>query len=339
MKKLLLAVLLTLFGYGTLAARAEISIAAEAAVLMEKDSKRVLYGKNEHARHLTASIAKIMTAIVAIEHGNLEKWCVVDEMTIRQTGSSLYLERGDRVRLLDLLYGLMLRSGNDAAYLIATNVGENYDDFIYLMNETAKKIGMKSSSFSNPSGLDEDSANYSTAYDMALLMAYALENKTFRKITGAKKYEAKTAEGKLLYFVNKHRLVHTLEYVTGGKTGYTTSARRTLVTSAHRDGMELIVVTFDCGNDWQVHQNLFKFGYGNYRLATVIKRQIIKVNDYLYPATPMITSDVRYPVREGEKLVLMIYLLRAPGSSRIVGKAVLFLDGTKVFETEIHRYY
>lgn len=339
MKKILLAILLVFAGYGALRARAEVSVDAASAILLEKDSKRVLYGKNIDERRLTASIAKIMTAIVAIEHGDLEKWCLVDEVATRQTGSSLYLELGDRVRLIDLLYGLMLRSGNDAAYLIAANVGRGYDDFIYLMNETAKKIGMKSSSFSNPSGLDEDSANYSTAYDMALLMAYALNNKLFRKIAGAKKYVAKTGEGKTMYFVNKHRLILSLDYVTGGKTGYTTSAKRTLVTSAKKDGMEIIVVTFNCGNDWQVHKNLLEYGFNNYKIATVIRRQIVKVNDYLYPATPMITEDVRYPAREGEKFVFVIYLLKKPSSGMVIGKATLYLDGKKVFETDIHRYY
>ncbi|MCK9536254.1 MAG: serine hydrolase [Bacilli bacterium] len=339
MKKILLILLIVFAGYGGVKVKAALSVDAASVILMEKDSARILYGKNIEERYLTASITKIMTAVVAIEHGDLDQYCIVDNATIRQIGSCIYMQLGDRIKLIDLIYGLMLRSGNDAAYLIATNVGRNYDEFIYLMNETAKKIGMHSSCFSNPSGLDDESANYSSAYDMALLMAYALNNKIFRKITSTKKYVAKTSDGNHLYFINKHQLIQSLDYVTGGKTGYTMRAKRTLVTSAQRDGMELIVVTFNCGNDWAVHKNLFEYGYANYKIATIIKRQIIKVNDYLYPATPMINDDIRYPIKEGEKLTCIIYLLKKPLNNLIVGKAVLYLDGVEVFKTDIYRYY
>ena len=339
MKKLLLFLMIVFIGYGSVAVKAEPVVSASAAILMEKDSKRILYGKNINNRYLTASIAKIMTALVAIENGDLNKYCVVDDKTVRQIGSSIYLQLGDRIKLIDLVYGLMLRSGNDAAYLIATNVGRNYNDFIYLMNETAKKIGMRSSCFSNPSGLDEDTANFSTAYDMALLMSYALNNKLFAQIIAAKRYTVKTLDNNSLYFVNKHRLIHTLDYVIGGKTGYTVNAHRTLVTCAKKNNMVLIVVTFNCGNDWTVHQNLLEYGYNNYKMATIIKRQIVKVNDYLYPATPVINDDIKYPIKEGEKLTCIIYLLRRPYNNSVIGQAVLYLDGVPVLKSDICRYY
>jgi len=318
--------------------KATFDVQAASAILMEKDTKRVLYEKNIHERYLTASIAKIMTAIVAIENGNLDKYCVVDEVTTRQIGSSIYLKLNDEIKLIDLIYGLMLRSGNDAAYLIANNVGKDYEDFIYLMNETAKKIGMKNSSFSNPSGLDEESANYSTAYDMALLMAYALDNEIFRKITGSKTYACKTKNGESLYFVNKHRLIQSKDYVTGGKTGYTTSAKRTLVTSAMKNNMELIVVTFNCGNDWTVHEMLFDYGYENYTMQVFHRGEIIKINDNFYP-TPYLIYDLKYPVKKDDNIKYVIKLLKNPGNRLQIGRAEIYLDEKLVYSVPIYRYY
>ena len=124
-----------------------------------------------------------------------------------------------QVKLIDLLYGMMLRSGNDAAYMIAKSVGKNVDNFVIMMNEYAKKIGMKYSVFSNPSGLDDESYNYSTAYDMALLMASALNNDVFKQITSTRKYTFKSTNGSYRSFTNKHKLVTAYDFVTGGKTG------------------------------------------------------------------------------------------------------------------------
>lgn len=317
-----------------------INMSASAAILMDKDSGRILYQNNINSRFLTASIAKIMTAIVAIENGNIEAFYKVDEETARQEGSSLYMELGDEIKLIDLLYGLLLRSGNDAAVLIARNVFGKYDDFIYEMNETAKKIGMTNSTFSNPSGLDENSANFSTCYDMALLMAYALDNNLFRKINSTKTYRIETKNGMIIDCYNKHHLLHSTSYVTGGKTGYTTSAKRTLVTSARVEDMELIAVTMDSNNDdFIVHRQLFDYGFENYQMFLVLKRQIIKVNDSFYKATPIILEDIKYPVKQGEDVNCVIKLLKNPGSKLIIGQAIIRLDGEIVKRVDIYRYY
>lgn len=337
MKKLILGLIILLSSF-TLSIKASFEIHATSAILMEKDSKRVMYEKNIHNRYLTASIAKIMTAIVALENGDLDKYYKVDKETISQIGSSIYLKLDDEVKLIDLVYGLMLRSGNDAAYLIAVSVGEDYDDFINLMNETAKKIGMKNSSFSNPSGLDEESANYSTAYDMALLMAYCLDNELFRKITGTKTHVSKTKEGELLYFVNKHRLIQTKDYVTGGKTGYTTNAKRTLVTSAKKNNMELIAVTFNCGDDWNAHDALFNYGFSYFEMKVFHRGEIIKINDALYP-TPYLISDLKYPVKSDDNIKYLIKLLKKPGSKQQIGRAEIYLDEKLVHHVPIYRYY
>ncbi len=338
----ILAVVLFLFGFNLkVNTQGEyIPMSASAAILMDKDSGRILYQKNINARFLTASIAKIMTAIVAIENGKLDDYYLVDEKTVLEEGSSLYLEAGDRVKLIDLLYGLILRSGNDAAHLIALNVFRDYDHFIYMMNETAKVIGMTNSSFANPSGLDEVTANYSTCYDMALLMAYALDNNLFRKITQTKTYRIETYSGNIIDCYNKHHLVHSLNYVTGGKTGYTSKAKRTLVTSAYKEDFELIAVTLNSNNDdFHVHRSLFEYGFEHYRMYMVLKRQIIKVNDSLYKATPIILEDIKYPITGNEKVECRIQLLKDPKNKLIIGKALIYLDGKIVKKVDIYRYY
>ena len=228
----------------------------------------------------------------------------------------------------DLLYGLMLRSGNDAAVLIAKNVFKDYDHFIYMMNETAKKIGMTDSAFANPSGLDEENANFSTCLDLALLMAYALDNNLFRKIAGTKTYSIITEKGNVIDCYNKHHLLHSLDYVSAGKTGYTSKAKRTLATSAMADGMELIAVTMNSNNDdYSVHRRLFEYGFSNYEMFMVLKRQIIKVNDDFYTETPIILEDIKYPVLEKENVTCTIKLLKNPGSKLIIGQAVIVVNG------------
>lgn len=345
-KKFLIIILLFFLFYGSAGAKIKANIteripmSASAAILMDKDSGRILYQKNINVRFLTASISKIMTAIIAIEDGDLNEYYKVDEETARQEGSSLYLELEDKVKLIDLLYGLMLRSGNDAAVLIARNVFKDYDHFIYMMNETAKKIGMTNTAFANPSGLDEENANFSTCHDMALLMAYALDNNLFRKIAGTKTYRIVTENGNIIDCYNKHYLIHTQDYVTGGKTGYTTKAKRTLVTSAKKDEMELIAVTMNSNNDdFNVHRQLFDYGFSNYRMFLVLKRQIIKVNDALYTATPVVLDDIKYPVLENEEVDCTIKLLKKPGSKLIIGQAIIRVNGKVVKRVDIYRYY
>ena len=179
MKKLLLILLLFLpfkvWAY---------SSSAKAVILMDMDSGRVLYGKNVHYVQSVASISKIMTAIVAIENSDIEKEVIVGDEVLKAYGSGIYIQIGEKLKIKDLLYGLMLRSGNDAALAISVAVAGNTEKFVSLMNEKAKEIGMKNTEFNNPSGLDEEKGNFSSAYDMALLMSYAMKNKEFKKITG-----------------------------------------------------------------------------------------------------------------------------------------------------------
>ena len=222
---------------------------------MEQQSGRILYEKEAHEVRRIASITKIMTAILAIESGKLNDSVKVTENAVRAEGSSIYLKPGETIKLEDLVYGMMLRSGNDAAAAIAEHVGGSLEGFVYLMNQKASEIGMDQTHFANPHGLDDHEDHYSTAYDMALLTRYAMSNDTYKQISGTKVHRAPNpTENWDRVWKNKNRLLTELyDYTTGGKTGYTKRAKRTLVTTATKGDLNLIAVTLNGPDDWNDH--------------------------------------------------------------------------------------
>ena len=183
-------------------------LSASSYIVMDMDSGRVMEGTNVDKKSLIASTTKILTAITAIECGNLEDIVKVNEDILSSYGSGIYIQVGEELTLDDLLYGLMLRSGNDAALAIASHVGDDVENFVFMMNETAKRIGMNNSSFVNPSGLEENdgSANISTVYDMALLTRYAMNNEDYRRIVGTKEIIVKSSY-KTYRWINKNKLL------------------------------------------------------------------------------------------------------------------------------------
>ncbi len=303
----------------------------ESAVLMEEDTKRVLVSKNMNSKKLIASITKIMTAVIAIESGKMNKTVKVTDKVLEAYGSAIYLSIGEKMKLEDIVYGLMMQSGNDAALMIAEYLGGE-EKFVEKMNKKAKQIGMKNTTFANPHGLDEKNQNYSTAYDMALLMRYANSDKTFRTITSCKKHTVKTDE-KTYVWTNKNKLLYTYKYTTGGKTGYTKKAKRTLVTSASKGDMNLIVVTLNDGNDFQNHKELYEYGFNNYSMVKVFdkdkmnlpNKKIYALDDYFYPITEAEKEliNIDYKIKEKEKYK----------KGEKVGEAIIKL-GNKVIHKE-----
>lgn len=234
------------------------SYTCTSSIIMEQSSRQVLEGKNIYHTQSVASISKIMTAIVVIENIDVTKEIIVPQEVIKAYGSAIYIQPNSAITILDLLYGLMLRSGNDAALCLSFL----FDDFVGMMNEKAKMLNMHYTTFNNPSGLDEeDNGNISCAYDMALLMAYAMENDMFRQIVSTKKYERLDDNGT---WTNKNKLLFNYDYCNGGKTGYTKKAGRTLVTSANNKGIELICVTIRCPEDFEFHQELYELYFKKY---------------------------------------------------------------------------
>jgi D-alanyl-D-alanine carboxypeptidase (penicillin-binding protein 5/6) len=246
------------------------AMSASSYVVMDMESNRVLASDNMNNTRLIASITKIMTCIVAIENSDVDREVTVGDEILKSFGSSIYLSIGEKIKLEDLLYGLMLRSGNDAALVISKNVS---NDFVTLMNKKAQEIGMKNTYFLNPHGLEENdgNGNTSSAYDMGLLMGYAYHNDEFRKIIGTKEHVAKSNE-KSYSWQNKNRLLREYKYATGGKTGFTMKARRTLVTTAEKDNMKVVVVTLNDGNDFLDHKNMYESIWHNYHAIKVLDK-------------------------------------------------------------------
>lgn len=336
MKKLLLILLLFLpfkvFAYST---------SAKAVILMDMDSGRVIYGKDVHYVQSVASISKIMTAIVAIENSNIEKEVTIGDEVLKAYGSGIYVQIGEKIKLEDLLYGLMLRSGNDAALVISVAVAGDTDKFVKMMNDKAKEIGMKNTTFNNPSGLDEEKGNFSSAYDMALLMSYAMKNKEFRKITGTKDYTVKTNKN-VYKWHNKNKLLSSYKYTTGGKTGFTKIAKRTLVTSASKDGMNLTVVTINDGDDFNDHRNLYEEAFNEYTSYRVLNKGEINIigENYYDKDILYLKNNFDYLLTENEKYILRlkyeINKKRHYKSGDKVGLVKVYLGDKVVHEEDIY---
>lgn len=277
-----------------------LSLSCRSCVLMDADSGRVLYEKDKDNPRLIASITKIMTAILAIESGRLEETVTVGEEVLTMYGSNIYIELGEKMKLLDMVYGLMLRSGNDAAIVIATFVGGTEEKFVEMMNKKAKEIGMTNTVFNNSHGLDEVTQNKSTAYDMALLSSYASHNETYMKIVGTKKYTVQTDKKSYLWN-NRNKLLNLYEYATGGKTGYTPSAGRTLVTNASNNGLNLTAVTLNDGNEYVSHEAMYEYGFKNYKNYKILDKKRFKIDSAYYPNKIYINEDFTYPLTEIEK--------------------------------------
>ena len=328
---------------------AQMYVSAQSAILMEQDSGRVIFEKDAHTKRRIASITKIMTALLAVESGKLEETVTVSSNAIRTEGSSIYLQEGEKIKLEDLVYGLMLRSGNDAAVAIAETVGGSLDGFVYLMNQKAEEIGMKNTHFANPHGLDDHEDHYSTAYDMALLTRYAMNNDTYKKIAGTKSYRSESTNNEWdRVWRNKNKLLTSLyEHSTGGKTGYTKRAKRTLVSTAEKDGVEYIAVTLNDPDDWDDHINMFETAFKTYKKVQVLEEGKIKtVKDKFYKNKVYIKSDLEYPVTEKEEdlfkveysltKVKKIWKKNREEVPEIVGEAKIYLDSKLVDSVPIH---
>ncbi|WP_079510316.1 D-alanyl-D-alanine carboxypeptidase family protein [Mesobacillus jeotgali] len=327
--------------------QASVSVSARSAILIEQESGRVLYEKDAHRVSRIASITKIMTAILAIESGKLDEKVKVSERAVRTEGSSLYLKPGEKIRLEDLVYGLMLRSGNDAAVAIAEHVGGSLDGFVYIMNEKAQEIGMENTHFANPHGLDDHENHVSTAYDMAILTRYAMKDERYKKIAGTKIHRAPNpTETWDRVWKNKNRLLtEKYKHSTGGKTGYTKRAKRTLVSTAKKGDFELIAVTLNAPDDWNDHIQMFETAFSNYDIAEILsKGKVDGIKDSQYKNKIYLDHSFVYPLTaEEEDLVRVEYRLSKPGKDKrdiqnqqIAGRANVFLEDQQIASLPVY---
>ncbi|WP_242688637.1 D-alanyl-D-alanine carboxypeptidase family protein [Bacillus sp. Cs-700] len=325
-----------------------IGVSARSAILIEQETGRVLYEKDAYSQRRIASITKIMTAVLAIESGKMNEKVTVSRNAAGTEGSSLYLKEGEKITLENLVYGLMLRSGNDAAVAIAEEVGGSLDGFVTLMNQKAEEIGMSKTVFMNPHGLDDHEDHLSTAYDMAILTQYAMNNETYRIISGTKVHKAPNEMEEWDYvWRNKNKLLTSLySDSTGGKTGYTKRAKRTLVSTAERDDMTLIAVTLDAPDDWNDHISMFNWGYANYELTLLEPKGKLKdVKKEPYKDNVTLSRDLSYPLAEDERnqVESTIQLVDPPdknkwdelGSSEPVGMYTVKLNGETIIKAPI----
>ena len=273
-----------------------------AYILMERDTGQVIKGENENARMPIASTTKIMTAVIALEMAEPDDFFTVSKNAQDQEGSSIYLREGDRITVQNLLYGLLLNSGNDAAVAIAEGVSGSVEAFTELMNGKAAELGCKNTHFKNPSGLNEEE-HYSTAYDLARITAYALEFPLISKIMSTKYYNIEQ-NGSITYLKNHNKLLWQYEYCTGGKTGFTKLSGRCLVATAEKDGIRLIAVTLNCPDDWREHKELFDYGFSTVKKVTVIEKGSVLAKRKLNgtPVGLVASENVELPGANGKKL-------------------------------------
>jgi len=276
MKKLLILIFTLIMSTNVYAA--ELDIVSRAAVLMDCKTGRVLWQKNMNEEMAMASTTKIMTAIIALESGMLEDTVAASKNAASAPKVKMGLQTGEKHRLYDLLYPLMLESSNDAAVAIAEHIGGSIEGFAEMMNSKAKEIGAENTEFVTPNGLDKDN-HHSTAYDMALIAGYALENDEFMKIINTKSITIplKNMEEKQYSFYNKNRLLSEFDGAIGVKTGYTNKAGNCFVGAAERNGEKYVSVVLASGwgtrgkeQKWTDTKALLNYGFENYDYYEVI---------------------------------------------------------------------
>ena len=285
------------------------AVSAGSAILQDAQSGRVLYEKAADKQSLIASTTKIMTALIICEQTNVLDRVRIPKEAVGIEGSSIYLNEGEILTVQELLYGLMLHSGNDAAVALAIYCGGTVEGFAELMNDKAQRLGMVNTHFENPNGLDSPE-HYSTARDMAVLAAYAMENPIF-----AKTVSTKTVKVGERYLHNHNKLLWTLEGADGVKTGFTKAAGRILVSSCTRQGRRLICVTMNDRDDWNDHKMLMEKGFADFAVQKIVSSgmclgtipvisgetgsvELRAVEDFFYALSPTETPQIVLPKPE-----------------------------------------
>lgn len=314
----------------------EIETSAKSAIVYCLDNGEILYAKDAYTRRQMASTTKIMSTILTIESGNLDKYFTANSEAIMVEGSSMGLLPGDIITKRMLCYGMMLPSGNDAANAAAVAVGGSVEGFVQMMNEKAKVLGLDDTNFVTPSGLDDyTDEHYSTAYDMALLTAYALENDVFRDVCTTPNIRLELGnDERVLWLYNTNRLLSTLSGCIGVKTGFTDKAGRCLITACERNGVTLICVTLSDPNDWQDHVNLYNECFSQvcgYNIGGFgVKIPAVGGNEDIVTLKCEETSLILAKGENSniEKTIIVPRFIYAPmKNGTIVGKVIYKLDG------------
>ncbi len=254
----------------------DINVSAHAAALIDADSGRILWAKNADEQMSMASTTKIMTALVAIENADIKDEVVIPAKAVGVEGSSVCLKEGEILTLEELLYAMLLESANDAAAAIAIHVGGSIEDFALMMNERAGQMGLESTSFANPHGLDAV-GHYTTARELGLIAAEALKNSDFAKMVSTYRHQIPFGKESRRYLLNHNKMLKLYDGAIGVKTGFTKKSGRCLVSAAERDGLRLVAVTLNAPNDWSDHRAMLDYGFENYEM-----REIVSEGEYSF---------------------------------------------------------
>lgn len=304
-----------------------IRVYASSTIVMDTNTERILYQNNVYEKRLIASTTKIMTFVVAYEYAKdfLDLEIEAGNEILKMYGTSIYISLNEKMKLRDLLYGLMLRSGNDAAVVIANFVGGSEENFVELMNKKAKFIGMNNTVFSNPHGLDEETKNYSTAYDMAKLSIYASKIPFYKEVTTTKYYDVKT-DIKSYSWVNRNKMLFTYPYLTSGKTGYTPKAGKTFVSTSKKDDLELTIVSLDDSDYYNNQEKLYNAMFDKYKNYLLVSRDEFEseYSDYY------IKEDIYYPLTKEERENIEIKIVDNT-------KIVISLNNSDLYEEMIYK--
>lgn len=324
---------------------AELDVSAKSAVVIDAVTKKVLFEKDAYTKRPMASTTKIMTTLLCLESGDLDVPFEVDSTAIHVEGSSMGLTEGDIVTKRALCYGMLLPSGNDAANATAIRLAGSYEEFALLMNARAAQIGMTSSFFVTPSGLDGE-GHGSTAYDMALLAAEAMKNPDFREICSSS--TAKLSYGNPPYdrwLKNSNKLLNMYDGCIGVKTGFTDDAGRCLVSAAERNGITLICVTLNAPNDWEDHRKMLDYGFSMEKLTELPAAEI---PDFLPVAggeadtvgicisdkavAPLVSEDIG---KITSRVTVAPFLYAPIKAGDELGEAIYYLDGVEILRLPI----
>lgn len=347
-KKLLSIILLLFACFGSVFVKTKVEALANSTseIVMEVNTNRIVYENNARIKKYMASTTKILTAIAIIENCDINEKVVVTKETVGVEGSSIYLVEGEVLTVKELLYGLMLRSGNDCAETLAVHCSKTISNFAELMNNLAKKIGANDSHFVNPHGLHNDN-HYTTAYDLALISCYAMKNPIFREIVSTKSVRiCHTKRDYDRILVNKNKMLSQFEGSTGIKTGYTKKAGRCLVSSCKRNGLEFVCVVLNCGSMFERSKELLNSAFENYSNKLIIKSEnillFIPIKDSNEKCGVYIKNDVILPLTNNEfdNLIIKIDTPKIINKSILkddcVGEIQIYYENNLLFEEKIY---
>lgn len=313
-------------------------------IVMVGDTGEVAFGENIHSKLPMASTTKIITAIVAIENTDIHKTVCIPAEATDIEGSSIYLYKGESITVEQLLYGLLLCSGNDAATAVAIATSGSVEDFVVLMNEFCQKLGLSDTSLTNPHGL-YDANHYTSACDLATVMRYCMKNETFARIVKTKSIYFDMPDGTRRFFYNHNRLLSSYEYTVGGKTGFTKASGRCLVTAAIKDGVMLICVTLNVYDDFERHKDLYETyfkEYNSYLINYDKNSDINIVGSKKDTVSVTENADVYLALKNSEdksKIKKKIYVSRFYYSPVIenetVGKVEYYYDGRYIASVDL----